>query len=250
MAERAGDHFSSVSHAYSAFRPRYPSELFDYVESIVDRHQLAWDCGAGSGQASGDLAARFDAVVATDLSVAQLREATRHERIVWAAARAEAAPIAGRSIDLIAVAQALHWFDHGAFYDEVRRVSAPGAAIVAWTYGSPEMDGETGTALLEFMYGRLGPYWAPERQLVVDEYRTIPFPFARIEAPRLVLEERWTPSQVAGYGRSWSATSRYVKQHGDDPIPELERVLAHLWPNPAERRSIRWPLVVVAGRVG
>ncbi len=52
---------------------------------------------------------------------------------------------------------------------------------MAWSYGAPVMDGATGELLRGFMYGTLQPYWPPERRYVDEEYRTIPFRFARIE---------------------------------------------------------------------
>lgn len=47
------DHFSGVSAAYAAFRPRYPSALFDFLAQAAPARNAAWDCGTGSGQAAG-----------------------------------------------------------------------------------------------------------------------------------------------------------------------------------------------------
>jgi SAM-dependent methyltransferase len=247
--DRPADHFSGIAKAYAEFRPRYPQELFDFVASIVPNHRRAWDCGAGNGQATLDLAERFDEVIATDISAEQLGRAPTRSNIRWFVAPAESVPIESKSVDLTTVAQALHWFDHTRFYAEVRRVSAPGAAIAVWTYAPPRMEGAVGAALSRFMHGTVGEYWPPERQHVEQEYRTIPFPFQPIEAPRLSLEERWAPDQVAGYARSWSATARYVAARGADPVVELERELRSAWGDSAQRRAIVWPLVLIAGRV-
>jgi SAM-dependent methyltransferase len=246
---RPADHFSVIAKTYAAFRPRYPRELFDYVASIVDHHRLAWDCGAGNGQATVDLAERFDEVVGTDASAEQLAKAPAHPKIRWLVARAESVPLASSSVDLTAVAQALHWFEHDRFYAEVRRVSAPGAAIAAWTYGPPRMDGDIGRAIKRLMYETLGENWPPERHYVEQEYRTIPFPFTRLESPRLELVEHWTLDQVAGYARSLSATALYVAAHGTDPVVAFEDELRQIWGDQAERRTITWPLVLLAGRV-
>jgi SAM-dependent methyltransferase len=243
------DHFSSIAKTYAAFRPRYPRELFDYLATIVEHHRCAWDCGAGNGQATTDLAERFDYVIGTDVSADQLAKAPARPNIRWIVAPAESVPIAPGSVDLTTVAQALHWFDHERFYAEVRRVSAPGAAIAAWMYAPPQMDGDVGEALHRLMYETLGDDWPPERQHVEQEYRTIPFPFDRIETPRLLLEESWTAEQLAGYARSWSATARYMAAVGTDPVVALESELRDVWGDPAQRRTITWPLVLIAGRV-
>ena len=59
------DHFSGVATDYAAFRPQYPAALVDWLATISQRHDVAWDCACGSGQASRTLAAHFDQIVAT-----------------------------------------------------------------------------------------------------------------------------------------------------------------------------------------
>ena len=247
--EVRGDHFSGVSSGYAEFRPRYPRALYEFITSVTPSHDRAWDCGAGSGQASVDLAESFRHVVATDLSLAQLAHGPLHPRVSWVAAAAEAAPIAGTSVDAVTVAQALHWFDHPKFYEEVRRVAVPGAAIIAWTYLPSQMEGKAGEIHDRLMFETLRGYWPPERRHVDTGYRGIPFPFERLEAPTFRLDERWPLAQLTGYMRTWSATARYRKQRGIDPVVEIERELAAIWGDPDERRPIRWPLVVLAGRI-
>jgi SAM-dependent methyltransferase len=250
VTERAkGDHFSTISAAYAAFRPRYPQELFDFVASLPAHRHRAWDCGAGSGQATVDLAARFDEVIGTDLSAEQLARAPQNPRIKWMVAPAESTPIEDASIDLVTVAQALHWFDHARFYEEAKRVAAPGAAIAAWTYAAPRMDGDVGEALRRFQTQVVGPYWPPERRFVDDEYRSIPFPFERIETPHFAIEQAWTLSQVAGYLRTWSATTRYVAETGIDPVVAEERELAGVWGDRESTRRIVWPVIMLAARI-
>lgn len=243
-----GDHFSGVAAGYAVFRPRYTPELFDFVASIAPAHRCAWDCGAGTGQATVGLADHFDHVIGTDVSPEQIANAPAHPKIEWHAAPAESVPIASGSVDLITVAQALHWFDHDRFYTEVRRVAVPGAAIAAWTYAAPTMEGTVGEILRRFMFEDVGAYWPPERKYVDDEYRSIPFPFARIPVPPITLENDWTLGQVVGYTRTMSATDRYMKANGTDPVIALERELRAAWGNAAARRIV-WPLIMLAGRV-
>jgi SAM-dependent methyltransferase len=249
-ASSPADHFSSVSAAYSAFRPRYPAALIDYFTSLASRRGVAWDCGAGSGQATGDIARRFDFVVATDLSAEQLSRATRDPRVGWAACAAERTAIRSNTVDAVAVAQALHWFAHEEFYAEVKRVAAgPDVPIVAWTYAAPRMEGEVGEVLRRFMFEDIGEYWPPERKYVDTEYRTIPFPFERLDAPPFALENDWLLPQIVGYMRSMSAAARYKKATGVDPVVVVEGELGALWRDDGPRRIV-WPVIVLAGRVG
>src|SRR5207244_11963084 len=60
------DYFSDGARAYAAFRPRYPDALFAFLAGAVPRHDLAWDCATGSGQAAIGLARHFARVLASD----------------------------------------------------------------------------------------------------------------------------------------------------------------------------------------
>ena len=247
--KRPPDHFSTVSKAYAQFRPRYPHELFDFLASIAPSLTLAWDAGAGSGQAAVPLKERFTHVIATDISSEQIARARHHILIEWHVTPAEDVPmIANASVDLVTVAQALHWFDHARFYAEVRRVAVPHGVIAAWTYAPAQMEGEVGAIVHRYMYEDVRAYWPPERRYVENEYRDIPFPFERLPVPALKLQDYWTAEQLAGYLRSMSATARYVQQNSRDPVARIEPELRAVW-GPSPTRRITWPLIVLAGRV-
>jgi SAM-dependent methyltransferase len=147
------DHFSGVARAYAAHRPTYPAALFEYISSLTRHHDRAWDCGAGSGQATEGLRSRYARVVATDISRSQLASAPVRGRVDQVAAAAERSPLAARSVDLVAVAQALHWIDLPSFYGEVRRVIVPGGAIVSGAttsrcWASPRSTGRSGNSTM------------------------------------------------------------------------------------------------------
>jgi SAM-dependent methyltransferase len=242
------DHFSRQASTYAAYRPHYPEALFDHLAALVPRHELAWDCATGSGQAALGLAPHFTRVIATDASAAQIAHATPHPRVEYRVAPAEASGLEAASVDLVTVAQALHWFDVDAFYAEVRRVLAPGGALAVSVYGDVELDDpELDYTVRDFNHGTVGRYWPPERALVDTSYTTLPFPFARVATPTFTLEQRWTLAELAGYLRSWSATTRYIAAHGHDPLPDLERMLAASWGDPERRRRVRWPFTLLVG---
>jgi SAM-dependent methyltransferase len=244
------DHFSNIAAQYAAFRPRYPASLFDFIAGLCAARRRAWDCACGTGQAAVDLAARFDSVVATDASERQIAAAPAHERVIWRVAPAEQSGLDDRSIDLVTVAQALHWLDLPRFYAEVRRVLVPGGVIAVWAYGALSVPDQPAVdALLRrFATQVVGPFWPAERQLVDTRYRTLAFPFAELAAPPLQLEQRWPLPHLTGYLRSWSATARYIARHRRDPVDDLTAQLEPLWGDPAQVRLVTWPLSLRVGR--
>jgi ubiquinone/menaquinone biosynthesis C-methylase UbiE len=218
---------------------------------MTRQRRLALDCGTGNGQAAVGLAKHFERVIATDPSEEQISRATPHERIEYRVARAESSGLPAGSVDFVTAAQAVHWFDHRAFFAEAQRVLTGGGAIAVWGYGDPILDNESlHRTLHEFNRGTLEPYWFPERQLLLDGYRTIPFPFDEVPLPTIEMEMLWTLAELAGYLRTWSSTARYAAAHGFDPVPAVEQALALDWGDPTKPRVVRWPLLIRAGRTG
>jgi SAM-dependent methyltransferase len=167
----------------------------------------------------------------------------------YAVALAEAGPLRSGWAQLVTVAQALHWLDLSRFYPEVRRVLRPGGLFVAWTYGIHRVDGGAIDAVVADFYDRVvGPYWAPERQLVETGYRTLDFPFAEVEIAAPPMIEDWTLGQLLGYVSTWSAVAKCREVTGGDPLLDLEAALAPLWGDPGAHRRIEWPIAVRAGR--
>ena len=244
------DLFSQQASTYAAARPSYPDELFRYVASVAPKREIVWDCATGNGQAARDLARYFGRVIATDASAEQIREASGPHNVEFRIATANASGLLPRSVDIVTVAQAMHWFANDAFFNEVRRVTVPGGAVAAWSYGSCSAGDDVEGLLREFEDGEMGPYWNAERKWVAEKYRTIPFPFEEIPAPSFVLRVHWTLSQLGAYLRSWSAVGKYRRRHGNDPVaPFLERI-AHYWKQPDQARDVTWPLNLRVGRVG
>jgi SAM-dependent methyltransferase len=242
------DHFSGVATQYAQFRPVYPTALFAHLGQLCGARTLAWDCACGNGQASVDLADVFERVIATDGSAPQIASARPHPRVEYRVAPAEASGLAEQSVDLVTVAQALHWLDLQRFYPEAQRVLRPGGVLAVWVYGRLELEGADVNALVQRFYRDIGPYWPPGREHVDDGYRNLAFPLPQLPTPDFAIEARWTLERFAGYVRSWSATARYREQHGHDPVTGLVQELAPLWAE-GEPRGIRWPLALRCGRV-
>lgn len=242
------DYFSAQSVDYAKYRPSYPVELFEYLASLPEKRERAWDCATGNGQAALGLAPFFRHVIATDGSQAQLDQATPHERISYQLSTAESTPIESSSIDLVTVAQALHWFDLERFYAEARRVLKPRGILAVWCYNLLQIVPDIDALLYSFYAETVGPYWPPERALIEDNYRSLPFPFEEIGPPQFRMHARWNLFDLLGYFSTWSATQRFIKARGFDPVPNLGEELLKLWPDAQEERDVTWPLYLRVGR--
>ena len=243
------DHFSVAASGYAAHRPVYPRSVAEALAARSPGRALAWDAGCGSGQLSVVLGEVFARVVATDASAAQIAQATPHPRVQYAVAPAEASGLPDGSVDCAVAAQAAHWFDLDAYYREVRRVSRPGGLVALVTYAVMEVDPEIERLVERFYWHTLEGHWPPERRLVEEGYRSLPFPFEPVAAPVLALEHRWNADQLLGYVGTWSAVQSLKKAGRGDELEQFGEAIHAAWGDPALPRRIRWPLSLRLGRI-
>ena len=83
MSFKDKDHFSGHADRYEEYRPTYPDGLFAYLASLCPRHELAWDCATGNGQAAMALAPYFRTVVASDASQKQIDQARPRDNVQY-----------------------------------------------------------------------------------------------------------------------------------------------------------------------
>jgi len=238
------DHFSGIAVAYAAARPEYPDALFEQVAACVPASANVWEPGCGSGQATRGLAARFAHVHATDPSAQQVAQHWAQPgatNVSLAVEPGERTGLANASVQLVAVAQALHWFDRDAFFAECARVLAPGGVLAAWGYGDFVAPEGMVEAVADFR-ALIDPYWPPERVLIDAGYAGFEWPFPALPAQRMWLEVEWPLPHFLRYLASMSATARCLADVGEDPVARHAPALAAAWGDPREPRIIRWPL--------
>jgi ubiquinone/menaquinone biosynthesis C-methylase UbiE len=243
------DYFSKQASEYTRYRPHYPAPLFTYLAGLTIEHQLAWDCATGSGQAALGLADYFEKIIATDASDKQIANATAHDRIIYMVAPAEKTEIASGSVDLIVVAQALHWFDLDKFYAEVRRVSKSGGVLAVWSYSLLRITPAIDRLVDKFYTEVVGPFWPAERKFVDDKYRSIAFPFQELTSPAFNMEANWSFEHLLGYIGTWSSVKKFREQNKADPLEDFARDLKQVWGRLEAEKMIRWPINMRVGRV-
>ena len=240
------DHFSSDSQSYSDFRPAYPDGLFRYLAAITPQQNAAWDCATGSGQAAGMLANYFEQVVATDASATQIKHAVTKENIRYEVARAEQSGIAPASIDLITVAQALHWFKLDEFAAETNRVLTENGILAAWTYNLLSINDEIDALIKNLYFDVVGDYWDFERSMVEDGYRNVSLPFKRIDTPAFTMSSQWSLQHLIGYLNTWSAVKAYTTSNGENPVDAMAEDLTNVWSAGDALQNVNWPLSLIA----
>jgi SAM-dependent methyltransferase len=241
--------FSPIARQYAASRPGYPPELFDYLASLVDRRDLAWDCATGNGQAALQLARHFGRVIATDVSAEQIRHATPHPAIEYRVVPAERSGLESGAADLLTVASAVHWFDLDRFFAEARRVVRPGGVLAAWSYHAGRMEPPFGEILDRFYREVVQPYFAPGSKLVDEGYRSLALPGEPIDAPPFSIRADWNLDQMLAFVGTWSGTQEYIRRRGASPVPQLAEPLAGIWGERDRVRTLRWPIAIRVSRL-
>lgn len=241
--------FSIRSCDYAAYRPVYPTELYDWIVAAAPAAGAAWDCATGNGQCAKALADRFGTVVGTDVSAEQIGAAQAKRNLKYLVSPAEKTPFSSNTFDVVTVAQALHWFDYEQFWPEVSRVLKPGGFFCAWAYNWLEGDPALDTYLMEPFLDILKPFWSEKNAIAWRGYQNeeIRFPFKRLKTPEFSIALSLTIGQTINYLQTWSAYKRAIcAPHHADNIKTLLDEACKRWPND-HLFQLTHPLVLVAG---
>lgn len=241
------DNFSKQSAGYAKYRPAYPQQLYDFIFQHVRSKQTAWDCATGNGQAAKELAKVFDKVYATDSSQKQIDNAVQQSNIFYSVQPAEKTNFPDNSFDLITVAQALHWFRFDDFYKEVTRVAKANSIFAGWTYSLLRISKEIDTLIEDHHYNILGNYWDEERKYVNEKYRTIPFPFKKMDTPEFIITYEWTLTELQGYFNTWSALQKFIAAKHYNPVENLTTHIKTFWKE--EKMKISFPIHLLIGQI-
>lgn len=247
MAHYIG-HFGERSSEYLRYRPTYPKNLFLFLSKLVNEHDLAWDSGTGNGQAAVMLSEYFKNVVGTDINQNQLEVAKKRDNISYYAWPSEKTGLPNVSVDLITVAQAVHWFNLDAFYEEVRRVAKPNAVIAVWCYSLATVNPDIDKSILRLYGDILGDkYWSKQRRFIDEEYKTLPFPFKKLEHPEFSIQKKFNFEQILGYLDTWSAVKEFQKINQQNPLDLIYNDFQNAWGD--EEREVSWRIHLLIGKV-
>lgn len=253
---------TKLAHAFAKFRPSFSKEvyetIFDFYKEGSCSFELAVDVGCGCGLTTVPLASRFDRVIGVDVSAEQIAQAPAHvPRLTFRVGAGEDLSfVADDSVDLVTVAQAMHWMDVDKLYGEAERCLKPGGSFVSYGMGMAVFDNKKAQAVFDnFYHGLLRSYWTGRPTLAWNHYRdfSLPFPGWR-RNDSLKMETAWSVDHVIGYLSSLSSWNAYLQDYPDSrALDEVRERLMQVYgcsSGEAETEhpvKIQWPVFMLMG---
>lgn len=182
------------------------------------------------------------------MSGKQIENAREKNNIRYEVFSAEKTTIKDNSIDLVTIAQALHWFNFDEFYKEVRRVLRKGGVIAAWTYGLHSISPGVDKVTYRLYKDILDEYWPNERKYIENRYEDIPFPFKQMPAPKFEIRLDWNLGELIDYLHTWSSVQKFMEINNCDPVDQIVGQLEKAWGR-QQKRQVVWPIYMKVGRL-
>lgn len=138
--------FTGKAEIYAKYRPSYPSEYIKYLlgSTGVSDQSIIADIGAGTGIFTGKLLDEDMSVLAVepneDMRNVGTTYLSKYPKCTVVNGTAENTTIMDKSVDLITVAQAFHWFDKKVFKKECQRIlkSDDNKVALVWNFRNTE----------------------------------------------------------------------------------------------------------------
>lgn len=216
---------------YVQVRPRYtPDHVTRLLEfyhlhddaSSKSRPKLVLDVACGSGQFTNLLADHCDQVIGLDSSSGQISEAKGPPNVSFKVASAYdfGSEIQNESVDIITVAQAVHYFDHHRFFAEVKRCLRPGGVLYLFGHENmnfpDEFGVETTNEYRKLMSETFLQYWPQGVQTLWTHYKEMNLPFEEKQRFDGILSMEYTGESFLHFVQSMSAYAAYQTAHPDD----------------------------------
>ncbi len=169
MVEDPTQRFTDRVDDYARHRPSYPPQVISILQRAcgLTSEQVIADVGSGTGLLTAVLVGHGNLVYAVEPNDAMRRAAESwlqpnlsfHSQ----AGRAEATGLPDASVDLVTVAQAIHWFEPDATAAEFRRILRPGGWLAILNNSRRVAGDALGGAVEELMRRHREPppaqYW-------------------------------------------------------------------------------------------
>ncbi|KAF9430972.1 hypothetical protein BGZ94_001316 [Podila epigama] len=279
MATFSSKTFNSIK--YQFFRPGYNANFFkmvyDYHGKSNGQFDTAVDVGTGTGQVASVLAEKFKHVHGVDPSAKMLEAAVQKPNITYHVAKGEdLSALPSASVDLLTIAQALHWLDHPRFFSEVKRVLKPKGTFAAVGYTFVHFVNYPRASQRIIDLGdqpeQLGTCWDHGRLILDNMYKSIDVPLGSVERHYIssghvhhginrqknndaelppIMADKVSMAHFRNYIKTWSAYNNYSEKHPDRPDivdQMIDAILKEENLKEEDQVDITWPCVVILGR--
>ena len=217
------------AHLYSKYRPTYPKAVISAITNYITRCGgslgLAVDVACGSGQSTFHLKDTFKRIIGVDISKAQIEEANSKckakniDNIEFRVGNGTELPFVGESVDVVTIAQALHWLDVDRFFSECKRVLKNKGCLAVYGYGNVQVVNQQCNALVSNFYrNSLQGCWHEARHHIDNEYRTIELPFSNTQRIDMTMPYETSLEAFIGYLSTWSGYQKYCEDHPDNTL--------------------------------
>ena len=208
--------FGHAAEEFERYRPDYPRELFDHILAAVpaERRDRAVDLGAGTGKSTRALIPHFREVIAVEPDprmAAKLAEEIPQAIVRNATAEDCAQPKA--SVDLVTIANALHWMEASRVFATVRDWLRVDGILAVYDRPLPKATPAIDAIVLAELRGPWKPHRDPRLKrdrIWENEVRAAPG-FELVEETKFSYVVPMSPRDYAGFWRSTSYGSAYAR---------------------------------------
>jgi SAM-dependent methyltransferase len=208
--------FGHAAEEFERYRPDYPRELFERILAVVpaEHRERAMDLGAGTGKSTRALILRFHEVIAVEPDPGMAAKlAEEIPRAIVRNATAEACLQAEASVDLVTIANALHWMDASRVFANVHNWLRGEGILAVYDRPLPKATPAIDAIVLAELRGGWKPHRDPrlKRDLTWEkEVRDAPG-FELVEETKFSYAVAMSPRDYAGFWRSTSYGSAYAR---------------------------------------
>jgi len=214
----------------------------------------------------------YKKVIGTDISAKQLEFAPKLPNVTYCVTPPSMSiqelqqntSLSESSLDLVTVAEALHFFDLPNFYAQVKwALKKPDGLFAAWCYiPVPEVDDKVNAVLRSFVE-TCDPYFTSTavKKHLENGYRGIEFPFEPVDGLdhtgpfEFVLEKMMRLENYFKLIRSWSAYGRAQQKGVELMTEEVVEKFKAAWNSSGSgdvggEKAVKFPIYLRIGKVG
>jgi SAM-dependent methyltransferase len=212
--------FGHAAEVFQRYRPDYPSALYEHILAQVpeQRRVRAMDLGAGTGTVTGHLVSHFREVISVEPDggmVAKIAEC--FPQVILRNVTAEECAQPPETVDLITIANALHWMEADRVLANARVWLRPDAVLAVFDRPLPKTTSAVDAVALAELRGPWKPHRDPrlKRDLFWEEQVRAAAGFHLVEETQFASVVPMSPEDYVGFWRSTSYGSAYARTLAD-----------------------------------